>query len=160
MECIRWGIVPTTLCNVTTFISIHFWPRFSIDDRRVKPFFQSLPTHPKDFYWGKYRTLWWPIHVWKWLLMLPDNHVSSCSTLSQLEPDESWHCHPGICPRHQGRKKYWWDNLVIQYIQDLWWVAVPRPTEATPDHNMKLWHFFWPGIVLSEVLIKCTPILD
>ena len=37
-------------------------------------------------------------------LMLPDTHVSSCSTLSQLEPSESWHCRPGIFPNHQGRK--------------------------------------------------------
>ena len=74
-EHICCGIVSTTLCNVTTFISIqsciHFWDsRFCIDDRRVKPFLQSFPLHPKDFQWGKVRTLWWPIHVWKWLLML------------------------------------------------------------------------------------------
>ena len=53
---------------------------------------------------GKVRNLWWPIHVWKWLLLLPDTHVSSCFTLSQLEPDESWRCRPGICRSHQGRK--------------------------------------------------------
>ena len=28
---------------------------------------------PKTFNWV--RTLWWPIHVWKWLLMLPDTRV-------------------------------------------------------------------------------------
>ena len=38
--------------------------------------------------------------------IIPDTHVSSCSTLSQPEPDESWHCCPGIYPSHQGRKKY------------------------------------------------------
>ena len=58
--------------------------------------------------------------------MLPDTHVSSCSTLSQLKPDESWHCRPGICPSHQGRKNHWWDN---QYIQELCWLAVPRPDQ-------------------------------
>ena len=58
---------------------------------------------PKIFNGVKVRTLW-TIHVWKRLLVLPDTHVSSCSPLSQLEPDESWHCHPGICPSHQGRK--------------------------------------------------------
>ena len=26
-----------------------FWPRFCIDDRRVEPFLQSFPAHPKDF---------------------------------------------------------------------------------------------------------------
>ena len=36
--------------------------------------------------------------------LLPDTRVSSRSTLSQLEPDESWHCRPGICPSHQRRK--------------------------------------------------------
>ena len=65
------------------------------------------------------------INVWKWLLMLPDTHVFSCSTLSQL--DECWHCCPGICPRHQGKKIHWWDNLVIQYVQELCWLAVLRP---------------------------------
>ena len=30
-------------------IAINFWPRFCIDDRSVKPFLQSFPTHPKDF---------------------------------------------------------------------------------------------------------------
>ena len=63
----------------------------------------SLFQHiPQTFNGVKVSTLWWPINVWKWLLMLPDTHVS---ILSQLEPDESWHCHPGICPSHQGRKK-------------------------------------------------------
>ena len=104
-----FGIVSTTLCNVTTFISIHncihFWPIFCIDDRRVKLFLQSFPVIPNTFgksqEWGKVRS----IHVWKWLFMLPDTLMSSCSTLSQLEPNESWHCCPGICPSHQGRKK-------------------------------------------------------
>ena len=35
--------------------------------------------------------------------MCENPHVLSCSTLSQLEPDESCHCCPGICPSHQGR---------------------------------------------------------
>ena len=41
-ERIFWGIVSTTLCNVTTFIStqscVNFCPRFCTDDRRVDPF--------------------------------------------------------------------------------------------------------------------------
>ena len=49
-ECIFCSIFSTTLCNVTTFISIqsyiHFWPRYHIDDRRVKPFLQSFPLTP------------------------------------------------------------------------------------------------------------------
>ena len=48
-------------------------------------------------------------------LCSPDTLVSSCSTLSQLQPDESWHCCPGIYLSHQGRN----NNLVIQYIQEL-----------------------------------------
>ena len=31
---------------------------------------------PKTFNWVKVGTLWWPICVWKWLLMLTDTHVS------------------------------------------------------------------------------------
>ena len=26
-------------------------------------------------------------------------------------------------------KIHWWDNLVIQYIQELCWLAVPRPDQ-------------------------------
>ena len=108
-EHICCGIVSTTLCNVTKCISIqscvNFWPRFSIDDGTVEPFLQSFPLTPNTFNGVKVRTLCWLIHVWKWLLMLPDSHVPSCSTLSQLEPDESWHCPPGIYPSLQGRKK-------------------------------------------------------
>ena len=79
---------------------IHFRARFCIDDRRVEP-----------------------IPVWKWLLVLPDTHVSSCSTLSQLEPDEKIH---------------WWDNLVIQYIQELCWLAVPRPDQLNQPQIITL----------------------
>ena len=71
-------------------------------------FLQSFPLTPNTFNGVKVRPLvamWCPIHVLKWLLILPDTHVSSCSTLSQLEPDESCHCCPGIRPSHQGRKK-------------------------------------------------------
>ena len=52
-ERICCGIVSTTLCNVTTFITIrsciYFWPRFCIDDRRVKTFLRFFPAHPKEF---------------------------------------------------------------------------------------------------------------
>ena len=91
----------------------------------------SLFQHiPKTFNGVKGRTLRWPIHVWKCLLMLPDTHVSSCSTLSQLEPDESWHCRPGICPSRQGKKL--WDNLVIQYKYMLAKNEKPETNSAAP----------------------------
>ena len=60
-----------------------------VDDRRVEPFLQSIPLTPNTFNRVKVRT----------------ENDSSCSTLWELEPDESWHCCPGICPSHQGRKK-------------------------------------------------------
>ena len=82
-ESISCGIVLTNLCNVTAFISIqsciNFWPRFCIDDRRVEPLLKPFPFTPNNFNGVKVRTLWWTIHVWKWLLVLPDTHVSSCS---------------------------------------------------------------------------------
>ena len=92
------SIVSITLSDVTTFFSmpscINFWPRFCIDDRRVELFRQPFPFTPKTFNGVKVKTLWWPIHVWKWLLVLPDTHVSSRSTLLQIELDESWPCRP------------------------------------------------------------------
>ena len=114
-ECICCGIVSTTLCNVTTFISIqsciHFWPRFCIDDRRVKPFLQSFPLTANTFNTVKVRTLWWPIHVWKWLLMLHSFTTRARWILALL----TWNM-----PEPSGKKKiHWWDNLVTQYIQEL-----------------------------------------
>ena len=49
----------------------------------------SLFQHILKTFNGVKSGLWWPIYVWKWLLMLPDTHVSSCPTLSQLQPE---HC--------------------------------------------------------------------
>ena len=43
------------------------------------------------------------------------------TTLSQFEHNESWRRHLGICPCHQRRKKNWWKNVVIQYIQVVSW---------------------------------------
>ena len=107
-EHICCGIVSTTLSNATTFISIqsciNFCPKFFIDICRVKPFPQSFHLTLNTLNGDKVRTLWWLINVWKWLPMLLDTRVSSCSTLSQLGPDESCHCCPGICPSHQGIK--------------------------------------------------------
>ena len=59
--------------------------------------------------------------------MLPDTHVSSCSTLSQLEPDESVIVVLEIARAIREEKIHWRDNLAIQYIQELCWLAVPRP---------------------------------
>ena len=62
--------------------------------------------------------------------LLPDTHVSSCSTLSPLEPDGSWHCGLGIRLSHQGKK--WWDNLVIQYKYMLAKKEKPETNSAAP----------------------------
>ena len=87
------GIVSTTLCNVTTFISIqsyiHFWLRFCIYGRRVRPFLQTFSLSPFNgvkpgLCGGQFMC----------------ENDSSCSTLSQVEP---LHCFLGICPSHQGR---------------------------------------------------------
>ena len=47
-------------------------------------------------------------------------------------------------------KIYWWDNLVIQHIQELCWLAVPRPDQQAQiitlqysDLNRN--YFFWDG---------------
>ena len=117
----------------------------------------SLFLYTQRLLMGLKSGLWWPIHVWKWLLMLPDTHVSSCSTLSQLEPDESWHCCPGICLSHQGRKNPI-DGITwsIQYIQELCWLAVPRPDQLKQPQIITLQfadlnrngNFFLTGSVL------------
>ena len=71
----------------------------------------------------KVRTLWWPIHVWKWLLILPDTHVLMLHLMNL-----------GIVVLEYAQaireeKIHWWDNLVIQYIQELCWLATPRPDQ-------------------------------
>ena len=58
---------------------------------------------------------------WKWLLTLHSfltraQWILTLSSWNMLEPS--------------GRKKiHWWDNLVIQYIQELCWLAVPVPDQ-------------------------------
>ena len=47
-------------------------------------------------------------------------------------------------------KIHWWDNLVIQYIQELFRLAVPRPEaflSLVKDHGIS-------GIIDSKVVIK------
>lgn len=76
-------------------------------------------------------TLWWPVHVWQWCLMLSE---------PQFQPVASRH---GICPCHQGKEIYKWHNVVIQYIQVVSWphslshnVAEPRPDQLQqPDRS-------------------------
>ena len=43
--------------NIYSMSSIHFWPRFCIDDRGVEPFRRSLPLTPNTFNGVKVRTL-------------------------------------------------------------------------------------------------------
>ena len=76
------------------FAAILYWWQESLNIPLVLSF------DPNGVNGVKVRTLWWPIEN----VILPDTHGSSCSTLSQLEPNESCHCCPGICPSHQGRK--------------------------------------------------------
>ena len=35
-------------------------------------------------------------------------------------------------------KIHWWDNLIIQYIQELCWLAVPRPDQLKQPQIMTL----------------------
>ena len=81
-------------------IAIIFGQDFVLMTGESNHSFSLLQHIPKTFNEVK-SGLSWQIHVRKWLLMLPDTHLSSCSTLD--EPDEPWHCSPGICLSHQGR---------------------------------------------------------
>ena len=130
MESICCGIVLTALWNVTTFISIQrvayiFGRDFVLLAGESNHSFSLFQHTPKTFNKVKVRR---PIHVWKWLLVLPDTHVSSCSTLSQLEPDESWHCRLGLS--HQWRKRsidgITWSFTIFRNSADLtgiWWLV-------------------------------------
>ena len=62
-------------------------------------------------------------------------------------------------------KIHWWDNLAIQYIQELCWLAVPRPDQLKQpqiitlqfvDLNWNDKYFFWTDSVymLSEQFIR------
>ena len=52
-------------------------------------------------------------------------------------------------------KIHWWDNLVIQYIQVVCWLAVPRPDQLNQPQIITLqfadlnqnYNLFWPGNV-------------
>ena len=97
---------------------------------------------PNTFNGVKVRTLWGPNHVWKWLLMLPDTHVSSCSILSQLEP---WILALLSCciveyARTTREEK---TCQAIQYIQEFCWLAVPRPDQLKQpsDQNTTICSF-------------------
>ncbi len=77
---------------------------------------QSLLQHiPKILNGVKVWTLWWPIHVWKLCLMLPEPLFHNLSPMNR-----------GIVILEYARaireeKIYWWNNLVIQYIQVVSW---------------------------------------
>ena len=106
----------------------------------------SLFQHiPNTFNGVKVRTLRWPIHVWKCLLVLPDTHVSSCSTLSQLEPDESWHCGPGICLSHQGEKN---DGITWSFSTNTCWQKKKNQKPTLLLHG--------PGLPTPEVISDHT----
>ena len=121
---------------------------FVLMARKSNHSFNLFQHIPKTYNGVKVRTVWSSS-------CSPDTHVSSCSTLSQLEPDESWHCRPGICLSHQGRKKSI-DEITWSFStfrnSELW--TLTWPTEATPDHNTTICWFkskwqplFWPGSV-------------
>ena len=80
-----------------------------------------FPLIPNTFNGVKVRTLCWPIHVWKWLLMLHCFTARARWILALL----SWNM-----PELSGKKKSnWQDNLFIQYIQELCWLVGPRPDQ-------------------------------
>lgn len=70
MAHIRHGIICICLCNVTTFICIIFHQDLVM--MVVRPPVKSSSAHPKIFYGVTVYTLWWPIHGWKWCLMLSE----------------------------------------------------------------------------------------
>ena len=63
---------------------------------------------------------------------------------------------------------HWWDNLVIQYIQELCWLAVPRPDQLKQPQIMTLqfadlkskWQLFWPGSVYTLLCKSLRPPFD
>ena len=76
--------------------------------------------------------------------------VSSWSTLSQLmNPGESWHCRPGICPSHLGRKNringITWSFSTFRNC----WFAVPRPDQLKYNTTIcgfkSKWRLFLEG---------------
>ena len=79
-ERICCGIVSTTLCNITTLfpsrVALIFGQDFVLMTGELNHFLSLFQHIPKIFIGGNIKTLWWPIHVWKWLLMLPDTHVT------------------------------------------------------------------------------------
>ena len=95
-----WHCFSISFCNVTRFISvqccIHFSPRSCFDDGRVGPLRKAFSSTSQRFSMGLDSVVANPC-----VKMM--SHAP-WTTLSQFEPNESWHCHLGICPCHQGKK--------------------------------------------------------
>ena len=129
-------------CICCAVVSIYFHPELHSFLAEILHWWQESRTVPSVF---SFNPKWWPIHVWKWLLLLPDTHVSSCSTLSQLEPDESWHCRPGICRSHQGRETsidgITWSFSTFRNSAEL--LCLDLTNWSNPDHSTTIcWTFF------------------
>ena len=59
--------------------------------------------------------LWWPIHVWKWCLMLPE------PLFHNLSPKNSGIVILEYARANREEKIHWWKHLVILYIQSVSW---------------------------------------
>lgn len=124
------------LRNVTTFIfiqsCIHFSPKSSIDCGRVWLLGKVFSSTSQKFSIGLRSGLDWIVVA---NLMLPEPLFHNLSLKN-----------PGIVtmeyPDHQGSKKNWWKNLVIQYIQVIkqlsgtycYWTKI-WPKQAMPGHD-------------------------
>ena len=71
-------------------------------------------------------SMWWPIHAWKWLSMLPWH---SCVLMLHSFTSRARWILALLSWNMLEEKIHWRDNLVIQYIQELCWLAVPRPDQ-------------------------------
>lgn len=96
------------------------WHRFDTFTQCLKtyssPELHSIFTKILCWWWESQTSASSPSHPKRFSVGLRSAHCdgqSMCeklshapwTTLSQFEPDELWHCHPGICPCHQERKK-------------------------------------------------------
>ena len=138
-------------------VALHFWPRFCIDDRRVKPFLRSFPAHPQDFSKDKVRTLWCAIHVWKLLLML---HYFTTRAWWILELS------PWNMPEPSGKKKSI-EGITCSFstFRNSADSAVPRPdqlkqpriiTQQLADLNRNYDFILWPGSVSLVLILSYT----
>ena len=97
---------------------INFWPRFCIG-----PFLQSFPLTANTLNGVKVGTLCCvkvtPHAPWLSLVLMRASFTTRARFILALSYWEYI----------REDKIHWWDNLVIQYIQELCWLAEPRPDQ-------------------------------